>query len=451
MWRSRSLRTRLTLGFAAALAVTLAVIAALVFFLFSAAITTTIDSGLRQRQSSLVRLAAQEPRPDRLRADSGERILQIYDTRGAVRASTLEVEEHPLLTPAEVARARRAPFNDEREDIGDGEEGRIRAFPLPGGRYVAALGESLDRYHDLRLRLAILLIAAIAVIIVVAATLAYRLAGAALGPVERMRGRAAELTETDLHERLPVPATEDEIARLGRTFNELLDRLATAVERERRLVSDASHELRTPLAVLRAELEVASRRNRTPEQLASAIASALEETHRLTRLADDLLVLARSDQGRLPLRLEPVEVLDALTQAEARNAAMVAAAGRELRADVDIPGGAVVLADPDRLGQLLDNLVANALRHGAGAIVVHAAVRDDGRIVIDVSDEGPGFGPALPQAFERFSQGEPGHGGPGSGLGLAIVRAIARAHGGEAWAEDLPAGGARVGVVLPAA
>jgi signal transduction histidine kinase len=450
MWRSLSLRTRLTTAFAAALAVTLGVIVLVVFFLFSAAITATIDSGLRQRQESLVRLAAEEHHPDQLRADSGERILQIYDARGALLTSTLELDETRLLSRAQVARAAITPFSQERESIGDGDEGRIRAFALPGGE-VAALGESLERYHDLRLRLGILLAAAAALAIVVASYLAYRLAGAALGPVERMRSRAAELTETDLHERLPVPPTDDEIARLGRTFNELLERLATAVDRERRLVSDASHELRTPLAVLRAELEVATRRQRTPEQLSAAIASALEETQRLGRLADDLLVLARSDQGRLPLRLEPVEVLDALEHADARNEAMVRGAGRELRVRVDIPGGAVLDADPDRLAQLLDNLVANAVSHGEGLIELRAEVGDDGRIAIAVSDEGPGFGPALPHAFERFSQGEPGHGGPGSGLGLAIVQAIARAHGGEAWAEDLPGGGARVGVVLPAA
>src|SRR3954465_10956467 len=156
MWRSLSLRTRLTAAFAAALAVTLGVIVLVVFFLFSTAITATIDSGLRQRQQSLVRLAQEEHKPDQLRADSGERLLQIYDARGGLLASTLELDEKRLLSPAQVARAATTTFSQERESIGDGDEGRIRAFALPGGE-VAALGESLDRYHDLRLRLGILL------------------------------------------------------------------------------------------------------------------------------------------------------------------------------------------------------------------------------------------------------------------------------------------------------
>ena len=315
---------------------------------------------------------------------------------------------------------------------------------------VAVIGESLDREHDLRVRLAVLLVIVLPAALLAASYLGYRLAGAALAPVERMRARAAQITDSDLSERLPLPESQDEIARLGRTFNGLLDRLAAAIARERRIVSDASHELRTPLAVLSAELQVAARPDRTPGQLHEAVVSALEETGRLSHLADDLLVLARSDEGDLPLRLEPLDVGDVLHDVARRNDTAVRAAGRTLDTHVDIEGGAVVLADPDRVAQALDNLVGNALLHGAGAIVVRAAAGEPGVVELSVGDEGPGFGDVLDAAFERFTQGDPSR-GAGAGLGLAIVDAIARAHGGGVRAEDLPGGGARVTLALPAA
>ncbi len=451
MRRPAALRARLTLVFAAATAVVLAVVGVLVVGLFSSSIKGTVDSSLVKRQRTLKLLARDEADPQELRADSGERLLQLYRPDGTLLATSLELRRRNLLSPRQVARAADHPISADRDHLPDEAEVRIRAFPVARGRIVAMIGESLDRDHDLRVRLVLLLGLALPGALLLAAYLGYRVAGAALAPVERMRAQAARITETDLQERLPVPATDDEIARLGLTFNELLDRLAAAVESERRVVSDASHELRTPLAVLRAELEVAARDDRTREQLHVAVVSALEETGRLSRLADDVLVLARADQGRLPLRLEPVDVADVLRDLRRRNAAAVAAAGRSLRTHVDVAGGAVVLADPDRVAQLLDNLLANALGHGAGPIDVRASLASDGRVALSVADDGPGFGAALPHAFERFSQGDPAHGGSSSGLGLAIVDAIARAHGGTATAADRPEGGAVVTVELPAA
>ena len=141
---------------------------------------------------------------------------------------------------------------------------------------------------------------------------------------------------------------------------------------------------------------------------------------------------------------------DVLRDVARRNEAAVAAAGRTLTTAVDIQGGAVVLADRDRVAQALDNLVGNAVHHGAGAIAVRAAAGEDGLVELSVSDEGPGFGDVLPRAFERFGQGDPSR-GAGTGLCLPIVEAIAVAHGGTVRADDLPQGGARVTLALPAA
>jgi signal transduction histidine kinase len=271
----------------------------------------------------------------------------------------------------------------------------------------------------------------------VATWLAHRLARGALAPVELMRIRAAAITESDLTERLPLPDSQGEIARLGRTFNTLLDRLAGAFQRERRIVSDASHELRTPLAVLSAELQVASRPDRTPEQLRETVASALDETRRLTRLADDLLVLARSDEGRLPLRREPLDTHDVLRDLERRNASAYAAGGRTLVLREEVEGGAVVLADADRLAQALDNLIANALRHGRAPVEV-AAQQCGATIEITVRDSGPGVAADIqPRLFQRFATGTKRG---GTGLGLFIVRELARAHGGDAWYRPIDGG-----------
>ncbi len=278
--------------------------------------------------------------------------------------------------------------------------------------------------------------------LLLAALAGYGLAAAALRPVEAMRVRAQAISGSTPGARLPQPAARDEISRLAETLNEMLDRLQAAVEHERRFVSDASHELRTPLALLRTELEVALRHPRTREALEDALRSASEETERLTRLAEDLLLIARSDAGELPVRRERVpaaEVLDVVVQ---RFQQLAARRGRTLdRVD---PDGIVLDADPVRLEQALGNLVDNALSYGTGSIRLSATPA--GRFVeLHVEDDGPGFPhDFLPGAFERFSRSDDSRSGAGSGLGLSIVDLIAAAHGGHAGARNRPEGGADV-------
>jgi signal transduction histidine kinase len=217
-------------------------------------------------------------------------------------------------------------------------------------------------------------------------------------------------------------------------------RLRAALERERAFVADASHELRTPLAILKAELELASRAGRSREELEAAVRSAAEETDRLAALAEDLLVIARVDEGALPIRAADLHVADVLATVAARFPG---------RAQAAAPAGLRVDADPDRLQQALGNLVDNALRHG-GTRAELAAERVDGRVELHVRDDGPGFPPAfLDDAFDRFTRADAARGRGGAGLGLAIVDVIARAHGGEARARNRPAGGADVWISLP--
>jgi len=311
-----------------------------------------------------------------------------------------------------------------------------------------AIAEPLDG-RELELRgLAILLGLTLPGALLLASLAGYQVAGAGLRPVERIRARAAAIGEADVDQRLPQPGTRDELDRLTATLNELLDRQAGALRREQRIVGDASHELRTPISVLRTRIDVALRGDPAPERLRAALEGARGDTVRLSRLADDLLVLARADQGRLPLRLEPTDVQAVLDQVAERHRTSDVA----IEVHIDIAGGAAVLADPDRVAQALDNLVVNALRYGGAPLTLSAAVVLAGTVTLSVSDQGPGFpSEFLARAFERFSQADASHGGTGSGLGLAITEAIARAHGGSAAVSNGPDGGARVEVTLPAA
>jgi signal transduction histidine kinase len=261
-----------------------------------------------------------------------------------------------------------------------------------------------------------------------------------------MRRRAAAVSAAETGERLPVPLANDEIGRLGRTLNEMLSRLEAAFARERAFVSDASHELRTPLAILRTELELALRGEHTRQELEDALQSAAEETDRLSNLAEDLLVIARSDQGRLPVRIEDLDAGELLVRVAGRFQTRARVEGRPLHPDP--APGVTVRADPARLEQALANLVDNALSYGDGTVEL-TALAHNGAVEIHVRDEGPGFPPAfLPRAFERFTRADEARSRGGTGLGLAIASAIALAHGGSAHAANREAG-ADVWIAIP--
>jgi signal transduction histidine kinase len=189
--------------------------------------------------------------------------------------------------------------------------------------------------------------------------------------------------------------------------------------------------------------------DRDRAELRAALESASEEAGRMTRLADDLLVLARADQGRLPLHPQPLAARELLEDAAGR-----ARAATEIRARSivvgDVPDGCAVRADPDRAAQALDNLITNALRYGDGTITLSARINHD-RVELHVTDDGDGFpDELLPRAFERFGRGQHARSSePGSGLGLALVEAVAVAHGGRADARNRRDGGADVSITLP--
>ncbi|HEX3278829.1 MAG TPA: ATP-binding protein [Thermoleophilaceae bacterium] len=440
-FRRLPIRVRLTVAFAGVLAVVLAVGGVALYTVFANDFDKQIDRDLDTRLvdvSRLVDAAASQPgspEPRRVPGRNGEGLVQVYRVNGDLLASGRVAAGERLLTAAQVRRAARGRVKIARVDTEDGDA-RVEARRVAAAPLVVATAEALRRRDHSLYRLRELLAIVFPLALALATYAGYQVAGAALGPVERMRARAASITEHDISERLPVPDARDEIQALGVTLNDLLERLDEAVERERRLLSEASHELRTPLAVLRTEVQLALRGERAEPELRAALESVGEEVERLSRLAEDLLVLARADQGRLPLRPEPLDV-GALLQAAAARAGR----GDQLVVADGDPDGLVVSADPDRAAQALDNLVANAVKHGGGEVRLSA--RADGeRVELHVTDGGAGFSEeVLGHAFQR----------EGTGLGLAIVAAIAAAHGGETGARNLAGGGADVWLSLPAA
>jgi two-component system OmpR family sensor kinase len=449
------IRIRLTLVFALAMAMVLAGMGVFVYMGLASALDETIDAGLRTRADDIAALVSQsesglqESEGTRL-AESGQGLAQVLGPSGAVVDSTPNLGPEPLLSPMELSQGARGTIKLERKSV-SGVEGSARLLATPvhaqDQDLVVVVGASLENRSEALSNLLSQLLLGGPVALLAAALLAYLLASAALRPVESMRRQAEAISATEPGRRLPVAATRDEVARLSVTLNDMLARLESALAKERAFVSDASHELRTPLTLLKAELDLALDRERPAEELIAALRSAAEETDRLTQLSEDLLVLARTDQGRLPVRRSTIDAKEILDGVRERFSRRAADAGVTL--EVVATPGSLLAGDRLRLEQAVTNLVENALRHG-GSPVALSALRQDGRVELHVLDRGSGFGESfLPRAFERFSRAEESRPTGGNGLGLPIVEIIARAHGGTAHAANRDGGGADVWLSIP--
>ena len=448
------LRLRLAVAFAAVAAALFALGGWAFATRLSSAQLSTIDSQLTVQLTQAARYlppgsatgaaAASSPSPP------GDYLIQVIDPRGQVRGASPDTGTVPLVTADQLYQARDGRISVTKTV--DEEGMRIAAAPLadhPG--WVAVAGESLGTYQSTQAQVVRELAVGGVGFVAVAGLGAYGLARATLSPVERLRRQVAAISGRGEASSIEVPSTGDEIAALAGTMNELLGRLQAALARQRAFTADASHELRTPLAVLRGELELATRPGRTREDLASAVRNAAAEAERLTRLTEDLLLLARNDEDRLSLRLGRTDVRRLLESGAEHAASRLAAVGVTCRVDAE-PGLSARL-DADRIRQAIDNLVDNGLRFAPGGSVIVLAARADGTdLEIEVRDDGPGF-PAgfLPYAFERFRRPGSGRsrGDGGAGLGLAIVRAIVAAHGGVATAGNRADGGAVIRLHLP--
>jgi signal transduction histidine kinase len=440
------LRFKLTLAFTGVMAVLLAVAGIALSLLVAQNLDNTIDDGLAARAGDAAAVVAAKTGQSALDS-TGESFAQVLDADGEVVDTTAGAGDDSLLDRESLAKARSGIVIVERRTA-DGAAVRLLARPVSadGTQEIVVVGEPLAQRERALGALHALLAIGGPIALLIASVVGYVLAAAALRPVERMRRHAAAVTAAGTSERLPVPPGNDEIGRLGRTLNEMLARLEVAFKRERAFVSDASHELRTPLAILRTELELALRGKHTQEELEDALRSAAEEAERLSSLAEDLLVIARSDQGRLPVHPEPLVAGDVLARVAGRFQARAKVEGRPITAD---PSEGVALnADLARIEQALANLVDNALTYGDGSVVLSARA-ENGTVELHVSDQGRGFPPDfLPRAFERFTRADEARTRGGTGLGLAIAAAVAGAHGGTAHAKNIE-GGADVWIALP--
>ncbi|HLH29157.1 MAG TPA: ATP-binding protein, partial [Acidimicrobiales bacterium] len=389
-------------------------------------------------------LLGKGPPPPRLITDHPGTEVQVVDDRHRVVSSTADLAGRPpvasVLPPA--GRQVHLTVHGEADETDPAVALGVRTPEGPRVVYVVGATEAAeDAAHNSLLPLAGLLL----VLLGVTGLVAWLLVARALEPVERIRSQVASISGGDLDQRVEEPPVDDEVGRLARTMNAMLARIEASAERQSQFVADASHELRSPLASLLAELEVARRHPESTDWPAVAD-SALEDGARLQRIVDDLLLLARSDEGHLHARLRPVD-LDELAIAEGEE---LRGRGR-VRVDLHRVGAARVHGDADLLRRLLRNLAENAERHAESVVGLEVAA-GDGWAELAVTDDGPGIPPERREwVFERFARLDGGRSrqGGGTGLGLSIVREIARAHHGDVRVSDTAAS-TRLVVRLPA-
>ncbi|MBD8540351.1 HAMP domain-containing protein [Frigoribacterium sp. CFBP 8751] len=395
---------------------------------------------------------------DRVTLD-GDRFVVERDDVGVETTPTPTPSAEPTPTPTASSRSGDDDDDDAAEDADDAAVDTTptpEATPEPAEtvttEYGVVAARSLDEASAASSASLVTLGVAIPVALLVLGVTTWLVVGRALRPVESMRREVDAVTAQSLSRRLPDPGGSDEIARLARTLNGMLDRLDSSATAQRRFVGDASHELKTPLATIRQHAEVALLHPGSIDGAALAD-TVLGEEARLTALVQGLLVLARADEGALGVTRRPVDLDDLVVAETARLRGVARPDGRgSLAVDATAVGPARVDGDEGLLGQVVHNLVANAARHADTRVAVALDERD-GRAVLTVDDDGAGVAEAdRERVFERFVRLDEARArdSGGSGLGLAIVREIVRVHGGSVSITTSPLGGARFVVDLPA-
>jgi signal transduction histidine kinase len=445
-WRSWSLQRRV-LVVAAAVAVVVLVLGLTAFALtLDRILYSSAQDAARVQAAQVAAVVGDGEAPARaaLQQIPGQgSILQIIERHGGVVASSEVAQRAPI------TKLRPAPGSVAVDQVTGipGETGEPHAIVAqgvrdPGGaEFVVVVGAPLDvATNTVQIATGLLAVGATAMLVLLL-FLIWRILRQALQPVERIRSEVARITRVRGRGHLTVPPSGDEIARLAETMNLMLDRLEQADATTRRFVSDASHELRSPLATIITAIDVANRAT-TPDPARDEVIAS--EALRMQRLVDDLLTLAKADDG-LPLSLREVDV-DDLVDVEVRR----------LRATVEFPvtasiAAARVTGDPARLSQAIRNLVDNAARHTTGGVDLGVEVVD-GDVVVTVDNDGPPIPEAERQrVFDRFARLEQARERDrgGSGLGLAIVRTVVEAHGGTVQAGVSPTGRCRFEIRLP--
>jgi signal transduction histidine kinase len=442
--RRLSLRARLTVIATAGLAVGLGVGGLLLVAVLGTVLVRGVDDGSRKTAADIAQIITEGATPPDPVPTGGSQVVQVIDGNGRVRAASAGTDRLvPMLHRDELEQARLGRVvTVPGSRIGADGYARVVARTAGVGdaqRTVLVAGSVRDTDRSVAV-VRFLFLVAYPLLLGTIAALTWRVVGATLRPVEALRRGAEEISASKVG-RLPVPGGADELHRLGTTLNAMLDRLEFGRARQRAFVADAAHELRSPLASLRVQLDVAEHLGEAPP-----IADLSPEVDRLTRLVDDLLVLARADDAGLDLRRrEPVPVGPLLT------AVAQGSAGSRVPVTVEGDSSEWISGDPASLRRTLDNLVANAVRHAATSVRLRA-FPDAAGVRIEVVDDGAGIPEAdRERVFDRFTRLDDARARDdgGAGLGLAIVRELVGAHGGTARLEDADPG-VRAVLIFPA-
>ncbi|MDQ6726050.1 MAG: ATP-binding protein [Actinomycetota bacterium] len=437
--RPGTMRARTTVAACTVVGVALLAGAAGLLALMHHSLVANIDAGAAGRAADIAAQAAQGPLPATLAVRGGEdALIQVVDASGRVVAASDNLQGQAPITTLRPGRGGPTAARSTTHRSGKGQQFRVPALSAPSKSgpltiYVASgLGATRESIAAVR---GILLVGLPLLLGVVGVT-TWTIVGRALRPVEAIRAEVADLSVRDLSRRVPEPGMDDEIGRLAGTMNDMLDRLQSSAERQRRFIGDASHELQSPLAAGRTELEVALAHPEKADWPVTA-AGLLEENERMTRLVQDLLFLARAEEGTAARPMSPVD-LDDVVVAEVDRARLSA------RVPIDISGvsGAEVRGRTDDLGRVLRNLLGNADRHARTNVTVTLGRVGD-MVELVVADDGPGVPESeRDRVFERFRRldetrsRETG----GTGLGLAIAREVVIAHGGSIAVESAEPG-----------
>ncbi len=450
-----SLRVKLTLYYLAILTAVLLIFGISIYYYLSRSLVMTVDEVLAVHLKKIEYNMAinagadvsDHPAPDiddEHLLQISPHITQIIDDEGRITDQMMS-PKHAVL-PIDMARLRALDVGKSYFDsvkLKDGELVRVAVRRVKdhdgSGSYFIRLGQSLESLRIARRRLIVILGIAIPAALLLGSYGGLLLANQALRPVDRITRAAEQISTGDLAERVPTPAKMDEVGRLAVTFNQMISRLQAAFERQRQFTSDASHEMRTPLAVMRGDIEIALRRERPAEEYKRVLTSNLEEIVRLSRLVEDLLMLARADSGRVELRREPVDLNKLCQQMVEYIFPLAQQKGQDL---IYEPVGASpateikINADLQRIKQLLLNLLDNAIKYTDYGGTVKLSLKIDGKdVLMSVSDTGRGIPPEdLPHIFERFfrkSKSTSDRTATGFGLGLSIVKWIVDSHGGK--------------------
>ncbi|MGH8777099.1 MAG: sensor histidine kinase [Jiangellaceae bacterium] len=433
-WPALSLRARLTVTATALVALALVAGTILLLVALQRSLVSALDESARQRARDVAVLVDTGQLPDPIPVAAGTPLVQVVDADDRVRAASAGGDRLvPILLPADVAAVRDGAvrtIDGARLGLAD----RLRVVGEPAGAedpQTVLVAMSLAEVEGSREVVRRAMLVGAPVLVAGFAAVCWLLVGSALRPVAALRRGADEITSTRQAGRLPVPAADDEVRRLAVTLNDMLDRLERSSARQRSFVADAAHELRSPLTAIRTQLEVAQAHPGSADW-AQTSADALADVERLSRLADDLLVLARVEDGA-PLRAtEQVDLAQVVDDVVARMTNGVA-----IRRSGD--DSVAVVGDVDALTRIVVNLVDNAVRHAAREVVVDVRHEPGGGTLLAVADDGPGIPAAdRERAFERFTRLDEARSrdAGGTGLGLPIVRELVRAHGGEVRLED---------------